>query len=228
MMIGVVVDVDDTLIDTGRRMQSVWHELLGREIPLEAVETLSLEQIFMRFASREQKTRVREFQRLFWDVLLCLEEAGVESLKLHEPIPFAADVIQKWGKTSKVIYLTGRTENMRSLTLGELRKFGFPTEDTMLVMFSPEDYARPRGENPSAPTLFDTKLNLFSRICKSYSIVRVIDDYPGYFPIFLQFDIPDRIGFLRPKQYTPQHYLDRGATRVIKSWKELQDDPPKP
>ena len=45
-MISVVVDVDDTLINTERRMQGVWRELLGREVPMEAIETLGLAQIF--------------------------------------------------------------------------------------------------------------------------------------------------------------------------------------
>ncbi len=113
---------------------------------------------------------------------------------------------------------------MRSLTLNELKRFGFPTENTKLVMFKPEDYARPKGENPSGPTLVDTKSRLCSDICKNSNVVRVIDDYPGYFPIFQRLEIPDRIGFINPKKYKPQHYLDRGATRVVESWKEFQDD----
>jgi len=227
-LVTVVVDVDDTLIYTEHRMQFVWLELLGREIPLEAVETLSFEQIFMKYASQEQKARVREFQKRFWNVLLCLEEAGLDSLKYHQPIPFAADVLQEWNKISTIVYLTGRTENTHSLTLNELKKFGFPTHNTHLVMFKPEDYARAKGEDPTGPTLMDAKLNLFSKICDSSNVVRVIDDHPGYFPIFKQFEIPDRIGFLRPKKYKIQNYLDHGATRVIRTWKELRNDPPKP
>lgn len=46
VVISVVVDVDDTLISTDRRMQGVWREILGRDVPLEAVETMGLEQIF--------------------------------------------------------------------------------------------------------------------------------------------------------------------------------------
>ena len=222
----VVVDIDDTLIDTGLRMQRVWSLLLDREIPMEAVETLSMEQIFMKFASKEQKSRMKEFQKRFWDILLCLEEVGVKSLELHKPIPFAANVLQEWSKTTKIIYLTGRTENTRYLTLEELRNFRFPTENTELVMFSPEDYARPKGESPSRPTLVDTKSKLLSEICENSNVVRVIDDYPGYFPIFKQLSIPDRIGYLRQKNYKTQDYLDQGATRVIKTWKELQDDLP--
>jgi len=223
-MDSVVVDVDDTLIDTGQRVHKIWKLLLNREIPMEAVETQSLEQIFMKFASQDQKKRVKEFQKRFWNMLLCLEEAGIKSLELHMPIPFAAGVLQTWSKRKTIIYLTGRTENMRSVTLDELTRFGFPTEKTELVMFSPEDYGRPKGENPSGPTLVDTKSELFAEICERFNVSRVIDDYPGYFPIFKRSGIRDRIGFLRSRRYKAQQYLDRGATRVIKSWKELQDD----
>jgi hypothetical protein len=226
LMASVVVDIDDTLIDTGQRLHKVWNLLLNREISMKAIETLSLEQIFLKFASKEQKSRVKEFQKRFWDILLCLEAVGIKSLELHKPIPFAADVLQTWSGKTKIIYLTGRTENVRSLTLDELKRFRFPTQNTQLVMFKPKDYARPRGENPSGPTLIDTKSNLCSEVCRSSNVVRVIDDYPGYFPIFKQFEIPDRIGFLRSKKYSPQHYTDRGATRVIESWKELQGDMP--
>jgi hypothetical protein len=228
VLIGVVVDVDDTLISTERRMQGVWREILGREVPSEAVETMSLEQIFMKFASPQQMARVREFQKRFWDVLLCLEEIGVELLRLHEAVPCAADALQSWSKHCRLVYLTGRTENTRDVTLDELEKFGFPTENIQLVMFDLEDYSRAKGENPSGPTLVDTKSRLFSSICQERNVVRVVDDYPGYFPIYSQSGVPDRIGFLRPRKYSRQQYIERGATRVVESWEELQGDLPKP
>jgi len=227
-LIGVVVDVDDTLISTERRMQGVWREVLGREVPLEAVETMSLEQIFMKFASPQQMARVREFQKRFWDVLLCSEEIGVELLRLHEAVPYAADVLQSWSKHCRLVYLTGRTENTRDVTLGELEKFGFPTENIQLVMFDLEDYSRAKGENPSGLTLVDAKSRLFSSICQERNVVRVVDDYPGYFPIYSQSGVTDRIGFLRPRKYSRQQYIERGATRVVESWEELQGDLPKP
>jgi len=193
---------------------------------LDDVETLGLEQIFNKFASPEQKTRASELSRRFWGISLCLEEAGTELFKLHEPIPFSAEVLQTWTNHCRVIYLTGRPESVRELTLGELEKFGFPTSNTQLVMFSLEDFARVRGLNPSGPTLVDAKSRLFSVISKEYKIVRVVDDYPGYFPIFKQFGVPDRIGLLRSKRYSPQQYLDKGATRVVTSWSQLQNDLP--
>lgn len=227
-MNSVVLDVDDTLINTDRRMQGVWREVLGVKVPPEAVETLGLEQIFMKFASPEQKARVSEFQKRFWDILLCLEEVGVELIKLHEPIPFAVDVLQTWSKHYKLVYLTGRPETMRDITSSELKKFGFPTGNTQLVMFSLEDFARVRGVNPSGPTLVDAKSRLFSMVSREHSIARVVDDYPGYFPIYKQFNVPERIGLLYSKRYIPQQFIDRGATRVVESWKQLQENPPKP
>jgi len=226
-MISTVVDVDDTLVNTDRRMQHVWRQILGREVPMEAVETMDVFQIFEKFASSDQKARVNEFQKRYWDIVLCSEKIGIELLKLHEPIPFAADVLQTWSKQCKLVYLTGRTENTRDLTLAELRKFGFPTDNSQLVMFNLEDYARARGENPSGPTLIEAKLKLFSSIVKQHNVVRVVDDYPGYFTIYKQFNIPDRIGLLRPKKHSSQQYIDRGATRVVESWEQLLGDIPK-
>jgi hypothetical protein len=69
-VIEAVVDVDDTIINTDRSMHAAWREVLGCEIPLEAVETLRLEQIFMKFASPEQKAHAGELQRRFWDISL--------------------------------------------------------------------------------------------------------------------------------------------------------------
>lgn len=226
-MISVVVDVDDTLINTERRMQGVWHQVLGREIPLEDVETLGLIQIFEKFATSDQKERVNELRKLFWDIVLCLEKVGLALIELDEPIPHAADVLQTWSRHCRLVYLTGRPENTRDLTLGELRKFGVPTINVQLVMFSLEDYARARGLDPSGPTLVSAKAKLFSSLSKKHNVVRVVDDYPGYFTIYRQFGVPDRIGLLRPKRYSPQQYIDEGATRVVESWKELQDDMPK-
>jgi hypothetical protein len=225
-MISVVVDVDDTLISTDRSMQGVWREILGCEVPLAAVETLGLDQIFMKFASQEQKARGSELQRRFWDISLCLEEVGVELFDLHDPIPFSSDILQTWIDHCKLVYLTGRPETTRDLTLSELKKFGFPTNNTQLVMFSLEDFARVRGINPSGPTLVEAKSRLFSALSKKHNIVRVVDDYPGYFPIYNQFGVPDRIGLMRPR-YSLQQYIDKGATRVVTSWLQLQNDLPK-
>ena len=226
-MTGVIVDVDDTLIVTARRMQELWGLLLGRDVPREAVETLGVEQIFLKFATKEQLAAVKTFQKRYWDLLLCLDPAGVESLRLHEPMPHAAEVLHRWSRHSEIVYLTGRTENTRALTLDELTRFGFPVENTRLLMFQPDDYARPKGDDPSGPTLVDTKFRLSSDVCRTGNVVRVVDDYPGYFPRFQQLAIPDRIGFLNAKKYTPQRYLDSGATRVVASWAELRDDVPR-
>jgi len=156
-----------------------------------------------------------------------LENVGIGLAELDEPIAFAPEVLQTWSKHCQLVYLTGRTENTRELTLNQLRKFGFPTDSTQLIMFDVEDYTRARGLNPSGPTQVDAKSKLFSSISKQYNVVRVVDDYPGYFTIYRQFGVPERIGFMRPKRYSLQQYIDRGATRVVESWKQLKDDVPK-
>lgn len=227
-MISVVVDIDDTLIDTSRQLQGVWRLVLAREVPLEAVKSLGQEQIFMSYASPEQKAHSADFQKRFWDIVLCEDNIGVELVKLHDPIPNAAETLQKWCTQCRLVYLTGRTENTRDLTLRELRDFGFPVEKTLLLMSGLEDYARTRGLNTSGPTVADAKSRLLSSLRGKHRLVRVVDDFPGYFPTYRRHGIPDRIGLLRPKLYSAEQYIEKGATRVVENWKELQEDPPKP
>jgi len=224
---GVVLDIDDTLINTERRMHAIWQILLDRKIPLGIVRTHSMEQIFSKFATSEQEKRADELQKRFWDIVLCVDKIGIELLKLDKPIAFAAKILQEWSKQCTLTYLTGRTENTRDLTLRELQQFGFPTENTQLIMFKLQDYDYVRKEKPVGSTLANGKAKLFSSIAKKHNIVRVIDDYPRYFPIYKQFNVPDRIGLLRSKLFTPQQYINNGATRVIKSWLELRNDLPK-
>jgi hypothetical protein len=224
----VVLDIDDTLISTERRMQAIWQRLLNREIPLEAIKTLNMEQIISKFASPSQETRRDELHKRFWDIVLCVDKIGIEVLKLDKPVAFAAKIVQEWSIQCTLTYLTGRTENTRDLTLKELKQFGFPIENTQLTMFKIEDYALIGKGKPIGPTLVNGKAKLFSSIAKKHNIVRVIDDYPRYFPIYKQFNVPDRIGLLRSKLFTPQQYINNGATRVIKSWQQLKNDSPKP
>ncbi len=215
-----MLDIDDTLINPSYRMQTIWQEILGRDVPLEAVESLELEQIFMTYASAEQKTRASEFQGRFWDLVLCLDKLGVELLQLDEPLPFAAGVVQKWSQKYKILYVTGRTENTRQLTIDELAGFGFPIDDAGLFMVQVADYARMRGENPTGPRLTDAKSRLFSSVALKHKIVRVVDDLPDCFPIYRQFEVPDRIGF-RAKRFSSEKYMEKGATRIIESWIDL-------
>jgi len=224
-MISVVVDVDDTLIDTTRRTQAVWHEILNRDVPLEAVHTLNAQQIFEKYASSDQRARVNEIQRRFWDIILCIEKTGLNLIRLEEPVPFAAETLQAWNKLCMLVYLTGRPETTRDSTLQQLTAFGLPTDNVELVMYRIGDYRRARGES-TGPTLAEARHRLFSSICKRHNIARVVDDYPGYFTIYKKFKVPERIGLRRSNLFSRQDYLNRGATKVVKSWKQLRNDPP--
>lgn len=218
-MIGVVVDVDGTLVSTRRRAWSAWCNVLGHEIPIETVESLGSRQILEKYGSSDPN-----LWRKFWAVLLCVDKVGIELLKLDEPVPFAANVLSKWIKQCVLIYLTGRPETIRDATLEELKNLGFPTDGTQLTMFSLKDWK----SFSSVASLVETRSKVFSSICRQYDVVRVVDDDPRFFTIYRQSGVPDRIGLLRLKRFSPQDYLSQGATRVIESWKQLYDDPPRP
>ena len=139
-MKAAVVDIDDTLIDTSLRMQSIWNHVLGVAVPIQDIETLTLEGIFMKHASAEQKKRAPELQRLFFSLLLCEDDKGTELAQLDRPMPDAAETLQEWTDRYKMIYLTGRPEHTRENTLKTLAKYGFPTEDVLMAMVTLEDW----------------------------------------------------------------------------------------
>jgi FMN phosphatase YigB (HAD superfamily) len=109
----VVVDIDDTVLDTTMRMQAIWRELLGREVPAEAVETMGLRKIFEEYATPQQMENVREHQTRFFRLLLCEEELGFDFAQLDEAIPYAADTVNAWAIHSHIVYLTGNREHQK-------------------------------------------------------------------------------------------------------------------
>lgn len=207
------MDIDDTLINTDRRRWAAWRLVLNREIEFQAVRSSSSEKILKDFASGN-----KEQWKEFWEILLCWDERGIDILQLDEPIPLAAEVMQRWAKGFKIVYLTGRTSNMYELTLKELAKFGFPTVDVDLAM-SPdlEDYlSSPEG----------TRRSLVTLIVDRSTMVMAVDDNPLYMTLYREFGIPQRIGFLRSERFSRNSYQD--ATRIVDSWKELLTDDPLP
>ncbi len=215
-MDAVVVDIDDTIVDTERRRHAAWCRVLGREIPLQEVESQGSLEILRKYAFSDRK-----IWRRFWMLTLCVEEGGADLLDLDKPIPYASRVLQKWNENYKLTYLTGRTKNMRQLTLDELRRFGFPTSGTELEMFTVKDWM---NYFSSRSSVLKTRSRIFSRILKRHRVVRVVDDYPGFFTAYRKHPVPDKIGLLRKKRFSRQDYLTNGATRVVKNWKELLDE----
>jgi hypothetical protein len=212
-MDAIVVDIDDTLVSTDRRRHAAWCRVLGREISLEEVESQGSREILRRYAFSSRKIWEK-----FWMLTLCVEEGGADLLELDKPIPHALEIIQRWKEKYKLVYITGRTENMRQLTIDELRRFGFPTHETELEMFTLKDWIRFFS---STASVVKTRSKIFSSIFKRFNVVRVIDDFPGFFAAYREYTVPDKVGLLRKKRFSRQEYLDNGATRVIEKWKQL-------
>jgi len=160
------------------------------------VESQGSQEILKKYAFSN-----REIWEKFWMLTLCVEEGGADLIDLDRPIPRASEVLQNWSKNYKLIYLTGRTENMRQLTLDELRKFGFPTHRTDLQMFTLSDWM---NYFSSQSSVVNTRANIFSKILKRYNVIRVVDDYPGFFAAYRKHPVPDKVGLLRRKRYSPQ------------------------
>lgn len=217
-MVSVVVDIDDTLLDTRKRMQAIWEHVLGKKVPLKDIGGLNLRQIFEKHASEEQKERAPELQRRFFGLLLCEDEDGVELARLDEPIPFAGEALRRWGEHCTIVYLTGRPETTRGLTTDALGRFGLPTEGVEMAMVALEDW---RGGRVN-----EARKALLTSISERHEVVRVVDDFPGYFTIYRDLGIPDRIGLLLSEKYEPEDFIEKGATRVVESWEQLVNDIP--
>ena len=205
-------------MDTRRRTQGIWRLVLGRSVSLEELESMNPRQIFERHADEEQRPRIRELQEEFRDTLLCRNEAGIGLMALDEAVPRSPEVVRRWGEASTVVYLTGRLESLREATLGELERFGFPLDGTELVMFRDEDWG--------GAALGEARTRLFSSVVERHHVARVVDDFPGYFRTYRDFDVPERIGLHRSRLHTREDFLDRGATMVVESWRQLEDHPP--
>ena len=217
-LVSVVVDIDDTLVDTRKRMQAIWEHVLGRRVPLEDVVSLNLRRIFEKHASEEQKARASELQRRFFGLLLCEDEVGEEFARLDEPIPFATETLRKWGERCTIVYLTGRPETTRDLTTAALELFGLPTEGVEMAMVALEDWRCGRVN--------EARKALLTSISERHDVVRVVDDFPGYFTIYQEMEIPERIGLRLSERYEPEDFIEKGATRVVESWEQLIDDVP--
>lgn len=215
-MVSVIVDIDETLVDTRKRMQAIWEHVLGRRVPLEDIGSLNLRQIFEKHASEEQKERAPKLQRRFFGLLLCEDEDGVELARLDEPIPFAAEALRRWGEHCTIVYLTGRPETTRDLTTAALARFDLPTGGVEMAMVTLEDWRAGRVN--------EARKALLTSISKRHDVVRVVDDFPGYFTIYKELEIPDRIGLRLSEKYEPEDFIEKGATRVVESWERLIDD----
>jgi hypothetical protein len=212
-MDAIVVDIDDTLINTERRRNTAWCRVLDREIPMGVTESSGSQEILKRYAFSD-----RRIWEKFWLLVLCLEEGGADLLELDSPIPHAHEVLRSWSTSYRLIYITGRIENMRQLTIDQLRKFEFPTYETELEMFTLKDWM---SFFTSAASVMKTRERIFSSILKRYSVIRVVDDYPGFFAAYRRYPVPDKVGLLRRKRFSPQDYLANGAARVVENWKQL-------
>lgn len=212
-MDAIVVDIDDTLIDTEHRRNAAWCRVLNRKIPMEVTESLGSREILEKYAYSD-----RRIWEKFWLLILCQEEGGADLLELDRPVPYALEVLRNWSTSYKLVYITGRTMNMRQLTLDELRRFEFPTRRIDLEMFTPKDWI---SFFSSAVSAIKTRAKIFSSILKRYNVVRVVDDFPNFFIAYKKTHVPDKVGLLRKKRFSHQDYLANGATRVVENWRQL-------
>ena len=168
-------------------------------------------QIFEKYATEEQKPRMRELQSLFTETMLCKNDEGMKLIEMDEQMPYAAEALAKWN--DPIVYITGRLESIKDITMDQLRLFGFPLDNSDLYMFKEEDWAKGH--------LREARRRILDEILNKHQVLRVIDDFPGYFPVYKELEIPERIGLCYSTTYKHDDFISRGATRVVDNWKKL-------
>ncbi|MCS7112381.1 MAG: hypothetical protein RMJ00_04575 [Nitrososphaerota archaeon] len=204
----VVLDIDETIVDTSTRRQAAWRIVLGLDIPLEELEIHGSTGIAKRYGG----ANYRSIYLKFWSILLCYEPEGFKLLELDRPIPYAVEVVSLWSRRYKTIYLTGRTVNMKSATLNELRSMGFPVDPTLLYMAPDLDRYL---EDP-----LSIRRILLEEITENYDVKIIVDDNPAFFEVYRELGIPTRIGLLRPRFKVDDY---RYASIIADSWYSLHN-----
>lgn len=202
----VVLDIDETIVDTSTRRQAAWRIVLGFDIPLDDLEMHGSSSIAKRYGG----SNYQSIYLKFWSILLCYEPEGFRLLELDKPIPYAVEVVSLWSRRYKIVYLTGRTSNMKSATIDELRSMGFPVDPTLIYMAPDlEQYL----ENP-----LGIRRTLLGKVIENYDVKMIVDDNPVFFDIYRDLGIPTRIGLLRPRFKIDDY---RYASIIADSWRSL-------
>jgi phosphoglycolate phosphatase-like HAD superfamily hydrolase len=203
----ILVDIDGTILNFLKRKAKVLQDL-GVAVPFEEVGRYHSSEIISKYVNPEEEHKLELYRR----IMLCLDERGLEYLKLDEPQPFAAEVLSCWAVDHQITYITGRLESTRKATIEQFKKFSFPFDDSIFMAKMSE--------------AFDPPERVKRRILKEIKDIKpsfVIDDLPRLFEVYKSAGIKERVGFCTGFYgYTPKLYLQHGATKVIKSWKELK------
>ena len=216
----IVVDIDDTLVDTSKRTQAIWKLVLECSIPLNDIRILSPQEIFTKYASSYQMNQIDEYRSKYWKYILGIQDYPFKNHKLYKPIEFSVEVLRRWQENFNLIYITGRPDNTRDFTITQLSNFDFPIRNIELVMFPLEDFSQAQN-GFNGPILIEIRKKLVTKLNEKHKIIKVVDDNPRYFPIYKQCMIHERIGLLRSKVFSQDDFIQYGATRVINNWKEL-------
>ena len=196
----ILVDIDDTVVNTLRRRWMAWR-YLGYSLPLDMVERHSSKEIIQLVGGD------RDLWMDFWRLLLAFDEKGIELLKYDQPIPGVSETLLKLrAKGYKIVFITGRTKNMYDAVIQEFRDFNFPLDD----IFMAEDLSE-MLEKP-----LDVRRALLNKIMDKYLPLLAVDDYPKYHLVYWDFNIPHRIGYLRKMRFPSSKY--KWSTFVADNW----------
>lgn len=112
--------------------------------------------------------------REFWDIMF-----DPELVKLDTPILGVKECLQELAKQGKIIYLSGRRNNIQEATTKQLKEFGYPEGQVIL---------RKKGVKTK---IF--KVETIKNLKTKYNVVCGVGDSPEDIEAYTETDIPDKV-----------------------------------
>ncbi len=204
---GILVDIDDCILNVTRRKAAIYSYLLNKKIKVKEVIGKRTAEFLSKYLP---SSKIEKYREKFWRIALCLENEGYKFIDLDKPEPHSRRILRILSKKFTIVYISNRLESMKQITISQLKKFNFPNY-THVYHADNETFL----SNP-----LEGRKSVLSKIPK-LDYVAVIDDLPENYRYYKILNIPKIIGFMKYIVLDEKKFYENGANYVIRSWKDF-------
>lgn len=204
----ILVDIDDCILDITVRKARIFSLLIGKRFKKEDVIGKRVVEFLKDYVKEEE---LQEYRRRFWEIAFCIDPFGLDLIKHDKPVPYSRVVLKRLSKFFEIIYISNRIENMKGITINELKRFNFPNYDKVFLA----------SDTYMLKEIRTTRSDSLSKLPKDYDYVCVIDDMPENYPLYKALRIPIIVGFMKYIVLDEELFKVNGASYVMKSWRDF-------
>jgi hypothetical protein len=204
---GILVDIDDCILNVTRRKAAIYSYLLNKKITVKDVIGKRTAEFLSNYLP---PNKIEEYREKFWKIALCLEKEGYKFIDLDKPEPYSRQILRKLSKKFIIVYISNRLESMKHISISQLKKFNFPYYENVYHA----------DDQTFLSSTTEGRKSVLSKIPKLNYVV-VIDDLPENYYHYKNLGIPKIIGFMKYIVLDEKKFYNNGANYVIKSWKDF-------